>query len=182
VDSAQPAIADSQNDARPITLTQTDKALIRILQEDIGNELEPYERIADALGQAQSWVLSRTQELIDAGVIRRFGAMVRHNELGFTHNVMVAWIIPDDETDAAGGIMAGYSAVSHCYRRVTTEDWPYNMYAMTHGMSEDDCATAIRQIKAALDDAGVSYKEPALLRSIKELKKSSMRYFIEDER
>jgi DNA-binding Lrp family transcriptional regulator len=184
--AAAPAAGGSAAAGKPsqLQLSDLDKALVRQLQGNLAGELEPFAQIAAALlaqgyHTSEQEVLSRTQELVDAKAIRRFGAMVRHHQLGFTHNVMVAWQIADEQTDAAGELMAQNPNVSHCYRRITAPTWLYNMYSMVHGMSAAQCEEAVAAIKAALDAQHIAYEPPALLYSIQELKKTSMLYFME---
>jgi DNA-binding Lrp family transcriptional regulator len=169
-----------------VPFSQHDISLLRILQEDIAGSLRPFQEVASYLqaqgleiGEAE--VIAATHRLLDAGAIRRFGAMVRHQRLGFNHNVMVAWKVSADHDwdEQAGQIMAAQSAVSHCYERPVTCTWPYNLYSMVHGRSEKECQLAIDAIDAALVAANIPHHPPAQLRTIKELKKTSMRYFME---
>ena len=68
--------------------------------------------------------------------------------------------------------MAGFARVSHCYRRPTYEDWPYSVFTMVHGMNARECEDTIAAIHA---ETGVD--EYALLWSVKEYKKTRVRYF-----
>ena len=85
---------------------------------------------------------------------------------------MVGWCVPEEEVDRIGAIMADRPAFSHCYHRVNCLDWPYNLYTMVHGRTADDCQTVVDTLcrETGLDDY-------AMLFSLKELKKISMRYF-----
>ena len=70
--------------------------------------------------------------------------------------------------------MAEDPAVSHCYDRNTVVGWPYNIYTMIHGHSREECvAIADRLAKVS----GIENR--AMLFSVKEWKKTSMRYFSE---
>jgi hypothetical protein len=71
--------------------------------------------------------------------------------------------------------MAGFALVSHCYRRPTYEDWPYSVFTMVHGKNARDCEDTIAAIQA---ETGVD--EYALLWSIKEYKKTRVKYFTPD--
>jgi DNA-binding Lrp family transcriptional regulator len=106
------------------------------------------------------------------GEIRRFGATLKHQKAGFGANVMVAWYVPEEDVDRIGAIMSERPEISHCYHRINCLDWPYNLYTMIHGRSKDDCQAVVEALCAAtgLDDY-------AMLFSLKELKKVSMRYF-----
>ena len=108
------------------------------------------------------------------GTIRRFGAMVRHQRLGYTANAMSAWDVPDGRVEEVGAVFAAASEVSHCYQRPRAEGWDYNVFAMIHAATEDECAGLAAKLaaRAGIEDYG-------LLFSSREFKKISMRYFVE---
>ena len=95
-----------------------------------------------------------------------------HNEYETSGGGGIAWQVDEDHIDTAGKKMASMKAVTHCYRRNPTDDWPYNLYTMIHAKNEKLCWEIARKLaqKAAVD----TY---ALLFSRKELKKTSMKYF-----
>lgn len=153
--------------------TETERAVLRIVQRDLPDGLTPYADIARETGTDEAFVLNLLQRLKDNGAIRRFGASVKHQRAGFVHNAMVAWIIGDDHVDEAGEAAAKNRNVSHCYHRPTSEpDWPYTLYTMIHGKTEEECRAVIHEL-AAIPHMG----EHAVLTSVKELKKISMTYF-----
>ena len=71
--------------------------------------------------------------------------------------------------------MAGFALVSHCYRRPTYDDWPYSVFTMVHGKNARECEQTIAAIQA---ETGVD--EYALLWSVKEYKKTRVKYFTAD--
>ncbi len=154
--------------------TELERSILRIAQKNIPDSLTPYADIASELGTDESAVLELLRELKDSGAIRRFGASIKHQRAGFSHNSMVAWKVTDDEeADRAGRIAAEHPLVSHCYHRPScAEDWPYSFFTMIHGRSEDECREAIEVLLAS-----TGLKEYAVLSSLKELKKISMTYF-----
>jgi DNA-binding Lrp family transcriptional regulator len=85
---------------------------------------------------------------------------------------MTAWQVDEERIDAVGEIMASFSVVSHCYRRNPAEGWPYNLYTMIHGKSEEDCRNTAKKMAEK-----ASVENYQLLFSRKELKKISMTYF-----
>lgn len=135
--------------------------------------------IGTALGRAVDVdeVLSRVVELRETGAIRRFGAMVRHQRIGFAHNSMTVWDIPDEEVDAAGKLFAGMPFVSHCYTRARKDTWPLNLYAMTHATSEEQMHSNVESLAEALEQAGITCREHFALETTEEFKKVSMTYF-----
>ena len=153
-------------------LTELEKQLIAEIQGDIDIAERPYLQIARRLGIDESVLLDMLKDLCQRNVIRRFGATLRHQKSGYTANAMTAWKVEDRRVDEVGEKMAAVRQISHCYRRRSTADWPYNLYTMIHGTSEAACRAIAQDIS---EQMGVeSY---IILFSREELKKTSMRYF-----
>ncbi len=155
-----------------MNLSDQDKRLIYLFQGDLPVREDPFAWLGEKLGWPQERVLRRLREFREAGIIRRFGATLYHQNSGFPANVMVAWKIAEEGLEEAGRILSGVRTVSHCYQRRTTEKWPYNLYTMVHGEDEKDCRNTVREMAGMVE--AESYE---LLFSKKELKKTSMRYF-----
>lgn len=153
-------------------LTELEKKVIAAIQGDIPIQARPYQVLAQAVGISEKSFIDTLQELTDRGVIRRFGATLRHQKSGFQANAMTAWQVAEERIEAVGNIMASFRAVSHCYRRDPADGWPYNLYTMIHGKSEDECRETAR--KMSVKSGVKTYK---LLFSRRELKKISMTYF-----
>jgi DNA-binding Lrp family transcriptional regulator len=85
------------------------------------------------------------------------------------------WAVPEEELDEVGPQMAGFAFVSHCYKRPTYDDWPYSVFTMVHGHNGRDCEETIAAIQA---ETGVD--DYALLWSVKEYKKTRVRYFTDE--
>ena len=157
--------------------TPLEKAILAVVQDDLPLSLTPYADIAAQCGTDEQTVLALLQRLQSEGVIRRFGATLRHQRVGFACNIMVAWEVPagmsEAARDAAGEALAAHPQVSHCYWRPTTApDWPYTLYSMLHGRDEAECLAAVRALSV---QTGLG--RYACLASAAELKKTSMRYF-----
>jgi len=153
-------------------LTELEKKIIASIQEDIPIISRPYHEISKKLKISEETLLKTLKDLCDRGVIRRFGATIRHQKSGFEANAMVAWIVDEDRIDEVGEKMASFRQVSHCYRRNPNGQWPYNLYTMIHANNEDTCRETARQMSRK-----THVKEYKLLFSQKELKKTSMKYF-----
>jgi siroheme decarboxylase len=156
----------------PDMLTDIEKRVIASIQGDMPIVAQPYQEIAASLRISEEELLKVLQDLTDRGVMRRFGATLRHQRSGFDANAMTAWQVAEERVEAVGAIMAAFPQVSHCYRRDPKPTWPYNLYTMIHGTSEADCIATAAEIAAK---AGVAVYE--LLFSKQELKKTSMKYF-----
>ena len=153
-------------------LSEKDKALIKLLQDDLPTSLCPFSDLAKELGMDERSVIANTQLFLDNSVMRRLGAILVHRKAGFTSNAMGVWIVPEEKVSEIGPKMAEFQEVSHCYQRPALPDWPYNLFTMIHGHSDQEC----QQIMASISEV-TEVKDYALLFSYKELKKSSMRYF-----
>lgn len=153
-------------------LTELEKKIIASIQEDIPIISRPYLEISKKLKISEETLLKTLKKLCDRGVIRRFGATIRHQKSGFAANAMVAWIVDEKRIEEVGEKMSSFKEVSHCYRRNPTDEWPYNLYTMVHANNEDACREIARTMssKTRIEN----YK---LLFSQRELKKTSMKYF-----
>lgn len=153
-------------------LSEFEKKVIASIQGDIPVTKRPYRDIAGLIGVPEDKLIAALRDLCRRGIIRRFGATLRHQKSGLTANAMVAWQVDEAAVDHAGETLAGFAAVSHCYRRNPAPGWPYNLYTMVHARDEQECLDITRQMAAL---AGIDiYK---VLFSKKELKKTSMQYF-----
>ena len=156
-------------------LSGLDKSIIRRVQEDLPLVTEPYRVMALELGITENELINKIKEFCSSGIIRRFGAIVNHRNIGFISNAMVVWIVPMDLIEDACKIMISYPQVSHCYQRPTFPEWPYNVFTMIHGQSNQECERIVKEIATS-----IKIEDYNLLYSTKELKKESMKYFIEE--
>jgi DNA-binding Lrp family transcriptional regulator len=123
-----------------------DRRLIAALQDGLPLAPFPYAELGRQTGLSESEVLRRLAALIEGGVIRRFGCIVRHHELGYTANAMVVWDVPDDAVDEIGVRVATREFVTLCYRRIRHPPaWPFNLFCMVHGR---DRAMVLQQVEA----------------------------------
>lgn len=164
----------------PIRPTSEERALIRALQDDLPAGARPFAHVAGRLAEQgcdvdESWVVDRTRDWVSAGVIRRFGAAIRHHATGFTANAMGVWDCPPERIEDAGRTMAGFAEVSHCYQRPNVPSWPHDLYTMIHGRSREECEDVAARIREA-----TGLPDARLLYSVREFKKTSMRYFAEE--
>jgi DNA-binding Lrp family transcriptional regulator len=153
-------------------LTELEKKIIACIQEDLPIIRHPYRMIAEKLDISEEKLLETLQQLCDRGIIRRYGATLRHQKSGFAANAMVAWQVAEERIEEVGQHFASFRQVSHCYRRNPTNAWPYNLYTMVYAQDEQTCRETTRRMA---ETAGVDTY--CLLFSRRELKKTSMQYF-----
>lgn len=154
-------------------LTEIQKSIVKILQEDIPHSKEPFSDIATNLGITEENLFKEINFLIDQGFLRRMGAVLAHRKIGLNYNPMIVIETKEEYINDLGEKIAAFQEVTHCYNRPRMEDFPYDLYAMIHCNSEEEASEIVKKITN--DDRIISYK---LLYSTKEYKKTSMKYFI----
>jgi DNA-binding Lrp family transcriptional regulator len=153
-------------------IDNVDKKVIGLIQGDLPLEPEPFAVMAGQIGISEEEFLQRVNDLKKRGVIRRFGATLRHQEAGFSSNAMVAWFVPGARIEKTGKVLARFREVTHCYQRKPQKDWRYNLYTMVHGGNPDECYRIAERMSRA-----AKIEDYVLLFSEKEFKKTSMEYF-----
>ncbi|MEX1008476.1 MAG: AsnC family transcriptional regulator [Acidimicrobiia bacterium] len=156
-------------------LSELEVAAVRVVQDDLPLVERPFGAYGELIGCDEATVLDLLSSFKERKLMRRFAAVMNHRSAGFKANAMGVWAVPEDQLEEIGPKMAGFALVSHCYRRPTYDDWPYSIFTMVHGKNAKDCETTIAAIR---DETGVD--EYALLWSIKEYKKTRVRYFTDD--
>ncbi len=157
---------------KEIKLTDTHIAVIKELQKDIAVTSEPYAEAVERLGLGYDAFFTIAHELKDAGVMRRFATILNHRKAGFSANAMSVWSVPEEEGERIGKEMAEFSAVSHCYLRPKYPNWPYNLFAMVHAKTQEECDALIEEMAK---ESGLS--EYGKLYSTREFKKQRLVYF-----
>jgi DNA-binding Lrp family transcriptional regulator len=85
---------------------------------------------------------------------------------------MSVWQVPGERADEIGSLLAARPEVSHCYERECPDGWEYNIFAMIHCGTEDECRAVAEQIAR---ETGI--REYNLLFTGQEYKKTSLRLF-----
>lgn len=156
-------------------LTEKEKGIIRVTQEDIQLSKRPFASSAKALGMREEEVVEKLREFRDRGVMRRFAAILNHRKAGFLANGLLVSNIAEDLIEEAGYRIASFKAVSHCYERVSKPRWRYNLFCMIHGMGKEEVEKVVKEI---VKEAGL--KEYEVLYSSREFKKRRVKYFTEE--
>jgi DNA-binding Lrp family transcriptional regulator len=163
--------------ACPLVLSAGDQDLIRAVANGLPITRHPYAAVAQSLDWSETQVIQRLHQLIDAGVIKRFGVVVQHRELGYRANGMVVWDIADQRVAELGSRIAAFPCVTLSYRRPRhLPDWPYNLFTMVHGHHRQRVIEKVAEIveQCALHDIpheilfstrrfkqrGASYQQP----------------------
>jgi siroheme decarboxylase len=131
----------------PEPLDAADQALMAALQPGLELVARPFAALAAKAGIGEVAALRRIGEWLEAGIVKRFGVVVRHHELGYTANAMTVFDVPDDQVAAVGARLAQEEGVTLCYRRARhLPEWPYNLYCMVHGRSREEVLPVIERL------------------------------------
>ena len=153
-------------------ISEVDREYIRQLQKDIEITKEPFKSITENLGITSAELFNRIKEYESIGIMRRFAAILRHRQAGFTANGMIVWKVPEEEVDEKGIKIASFPQVSHCYRRPVYPDWEFNLFSMIHSRTIEAAEKIVKEISTVI---GVeTYK---ILFSSREFKKERVKYF-----
>ncbi len=167
----------NRGEARP--LDEREIRFVRLMQRDLAVDEEPFVALAGELGLTFEEAAAMHGGFLRNGRMRRFAAVLHHRKAGFGANAMGVWAGPQDDPEGLrklGETMAGFSAVSHAYQRPSYPDWPYNLFTMVHGKSEDECE---RTLDAIAEATGI--RDRHALYSTREFKKVRVRYFTDEE-
>jgi DNA-binding Lrp family transcriptional regulator len=163
-----------QSKKRIIDLTPRDKSFIRELQNDVNIISEPFNEQAARLGVSVNDLFRVAKGYQELGIMRRFAAILRHREAGFTANGMVVWKVPENRIDEVGYKLASFSEVSHCYRRPVYPDWQFNLFSMIHARTIEAAEKMAFEMSAA-----IGIRDYRILFSSREFKKVRVKYFLE---
>ena len=154
-------------------LDDLDRRIIAATQDGLALVREPFEAVAEQVNISAEEVRHRMRAMLDAGVIRRIGAVPNHYALGMRANGMSVWDVRDDAVEELGRLVGGLDFVSHCYRRPRhLPVWPYNLFAMVHGSEREEVEAKVESIA---DLVGINAASYDVLYSTRILKKTGLR-------
>jgi DNA-binding Lrp family transcriptional regulator len=157
-----------------MALSGQERRLLAAIEDGLPLVPRPYLAIGERLGLSEARVIAGLKDLIGRGVIRRFGLIVRHHELGYRANAMTVWDVPDEQVGAAAGVLVRLPFVTLCYRRPRRPPvWPYNLFCMIHGK---DRAKVLAEVEEATAAAGLVGLPRAVLFSRRRFKQRGARY------
>lgn len=156
-----------------LILDDIDLKIMRATQAGLPLTSRPYHTVAEQLGLPAEEVIERMRRMQELGVIRRIGAVPNHYRLGYRFNGMTVWNVPDEKIDELGQKIGRLDFVSHCYHRPRHLPlWPYNLFAMVHGKTQQDVDGQIGRIADILGEDNLGSD---VLYSTRILKKTGFR-------
>ncbi|MFN3654991.1 MAG: Lrp/AsnC family transcriptional regulator [Candidatus Nitrosotenuis sp.] len=156
--------------------TEEDKEFVRQLQKDLAVVDRPFLSAAQNLGMTEEAVFEKLRYYEEIGVMRRFAAILRHRDAGFTANGMIVWCVPEQRIEEVGAMLGAFPQISHCYQRPVYADWPYNVFSMVHCKSIGEAENMAKDIQKH-----IKVDDYRILFSSREFKKTRVEYFVENE-
>ncbi|MEE9911447.1 MAG: Lrp/AsnC family transcriptional regulator [Deltaproteobacteria bacterium] len=153
------------------TLTISERKAARMLQQDIPLVSKPFTEVSAACGLTTQQLFCLLKKLSGNGILRKFGAILRHQKAGYSKNALVMWSIPSDAIDDAGRIFASLAFISHCYERKPAFQGKYNLFTMIHAQ-DDNISPLINRMSQLVNNGDF-----LILESLQEYKKTSPEYF-----
>ena len=152
----------------------SETALVGAIQQGLPLVSRPFAEIGAGIGLAEHEVIAALASLVEQGVIKRMGVVVRHHELGYRANAMVVWDIPDDRASELGQRLGSFDFVTLCYRRPRRlPAWRYNLFTMIHGQHRDEVLNLVAQLK---EQCGLEHAAHEVLFSCRRFKQCGSRY------
>ncbi len=147
-------------------MDKIDETLLLELNQGIPLTPQPFTNIASKIGVSTDEVLTRLRRLKEAGVIRRFGAYIKPNDVGFTANAVIAWNLPQDRINEVGMYLSSFKELSHCFERAPVpERWTYSLYTVMHAQERE---TIEQMVKLLSETIGI--QDYVILYSKRDLK------------
>nr|WP_256360645.1 Lrp/AsnC family transcriptional regulator [Methylomonas koyamae] len=93
----------------------TDQHLINAVQAGLPIAARPYAVIGERLGLTEQEVIERLARLRAQGLIKRWGVVVKHRQLGYRANAMIVMDVPDERVSDVGALLSQQACVNLCY-------------------------------------------------------------------
>ncbi|MFQ5887143.1 MAG: AsnC family transcriptional regulator [Candidatus Hydrothermarchaeales archaeon] len=123
-------------------LDETDKEILRRLQENLPIVERPFLEISNDIGITEEEFFSRVKRLIDFGVIRKLGLRIDSKRVGFA-STLIALKVPKEKEDNVGDQLSKYDFVTHNYAR----NHNYNIWFTIIEKNKEALAEAVQRIR-----------------------------------
>lgn len=155
-----------------MNIDDIDKLIIKELQGDLILDADIYNQIAVNVGKSKEEIIKRVTAMKESGILKRVGAVLKHRNAGYISNGMFVCFVDENEIEKVGLKLAEIPQVTHCYQRESYVEWPYNLYAMIHGNSNEEVESIVKQFSEKM-----KIENYEILYSTEELKKTSRQFY-----
>jgi len=123
-------------------LTDTDKLIINQLQGGFPVHEQPWKIVSDQLNIDENTLIDRIQQMIDAGIISRFGPLYNAHKMG-GGLTLAALQADDNRFNEIADIVNSFDEVAHNYRR----DHKLNMWFVIATQRPEQIEKVIEKIE-----------------------------------
>jgi DNA-binding Lrp family transcriptional regulator len=137
------SVRGNGNQNCPLSLDETDKQILQILQDDFPIVEEPWLEISNRLKINQEEVLKRVKRLTEAGAITKIGPIFDSSRIGLKAATLVAMRVPQTQVPKVAATINQYDNVSHNYER----DHDYNVWFTLAAADSAELTKTLEDIK-----------------------------------
>jgi DNA-binding Lrp family transcriptional regulator len=123
-------------------MDEVDTALVTCLQRGMPVTERPYLDIAREFGLTEEELLARLANLLDRGVLTRFGPLFQVERMGGTYT-LAAMQVPEQEYERVTALVNAHPEVAHNYRR----EHDFNMWFVVAAESLADVKRVLFEIE-----------------------------------
>lgn len=93
-----------------------DREILNVLQFRLPLVGRPFRSVARRIGISEKEMILRVAQLEKRGIIRRIGATLNSDALGY-EGMLIGARVPERDVQKFAEIVKGYQGVTHCYER-----------------------------------------------------------------
>jgi DNA-binding Lrp family transcriptional regulator len=123
------------------TISETDKAILNMIQLDFPIDARPFQVLAKKLGLSEKELIARIQAMKESQLIRRIGGNFSPDRLGYFSTLCTAQV-PENKIELFTQTVNAYPGVTHNYMR----DHDFNIWFTFIAPSRDRIADSLEEI------------------------------------
>ncbi len=123
------------------SISETDKAILNMIQLDFPIDARPFQVLAEKLDLSEQELISRIQTMKDSQLIRRIGGNFSPDRLGYYSTLCTAQV-PENKIDLFTRTVNAYAGVTHNYMR----DHDFNIWFTFIAPSRNRIADSLEEI------------------------------------
>ncbi len=152
LDDAHKPVGAAARAEHRFTLSAEEWHLVSLVQEGFPLVERPFLALARQWGRSEKQVIDTLSRWLHVGIVKRYGAVLRHRELGYRANAMWVMDIPALDLPIVAQQLAGAPGVRLCYERPRRgSEWPYNLFCMIHGKDRDSVLAEVQRLSIQFD-------------------------------
>lgn len=128
--------------SREQLLDERDRQLLNRLQSHLPLKSNPFQAVGEELGMTETEVLERLSRLKQKGIIRRIGASMNSQSLGYV-STLVALKVPEGRLMEVAGLINQFPGVTHNYQRNHT----YNLWFTLISPSQQELEGTLKELQ-----------------------------------